>query len=107
MSPEVNLKATSYTPEVDDCGRILIPKEIRRTLSIKEGTIMDILVDEAAGLVVFQKHMTVHDKAQELAAKAGKPCHEFFGCTLSVKGGIMQCSGDCNSAFIRHGKFKS
>lgn len=37
------MKATGIVRRIDDLGRVVIPKEIRRTLRIKEGTPMEIL----------------------------------------------------------------
>ena len=39
------MKATGITRRVDDLGRIVIPKEIRRTLHLLEGTPMEIFTD--------------------------------------------------------------
>ena len=36
------MKATGIVRRVDDLGRIVIPKEIRRTLRIREGDLIDI-----------------------------------------------------------------
>lgn len=37
------MKATGIVRRIDDLGRVVIPKEIRRTLRIKEGTPLEIL----------------------------------------------------------------
>lgn len=34
---EVEMKATGIVRRIDDLGRIVVPKEIRRTLRIREG----------------------------------------------------------------------
>ena len=36
------MKATGITRKIDELGRIVIPKEIRRTLHIREGTPLEI-----------------------------------------------------------------
>ena len=36
------MKATGIVRRIDDLGRVVIPKEIRRTLRIKEGTPLEI-----------------------------------------------------------------
>jgi bifunctional DNA-binding transcriptional regulator/antitoxin component of YhaV-PrlF toxin-antitoxin module len=38
------MKATGIVRRVDDLGRIVIPKEIRRTLRIREGPLTDNIV---------------------------------------------------------------
>ncbi|MBR4874861.1 MAG: AbrB/MazE/SpoVT family DNA-binding domain-containing protein, partial [Clostridia bacterium] len=49
------MKATGVVRRVDDLGRIVIPKEIRRTMRIREGEPMEIFV-EAGGGVIFKKY---------------------------------------------------
>lgn len=49
------MKPTGIIRRVDDLGRIVIPKEIRRTLGIKENEPMEIFVDKN-GTVVFKKY---------------------------------------------------
>lgn len=44
---EKTMKATGITRKIDELGRIVIPKEIRRTLRIREGTpLQTILTDD-------------------------------------------------------------
>ena len=40
------MKATGIVRRIDDLGRVVIPKEIRRTLRIKEGTPLEIFTDK-------------------------------------------------------------
>lgn len=57
------MKATGIVRRIDDLGRVVIPKEIRRTLNIREGDPLEIFVGEN-GSVVFQKYETpAEDKA--------------------------------------------
>ena len=42
------MKATGIVRRIDDLGRVVIPKEIRRTLRIKEGTPLEIFTDDFA-----------------------------------------------------------
>ncbi|MBT9176672.1 MAG: Stage V sporulation protein T [Firmicutes bacterium] len=39
------MKATGIVRRIDDLGRVVIPKEIRRTLRIREGDPLEIYVD--------------------------------------------------------------
>ena len=50
------MRSTGIVRRVDDLGRIVIPKEVRRTLRILEGQPMEILVDIKEGSVIFQKY---------------------------------------------------
>ena len=49
------MKATGIVRRVDDLGRIVIPKEIRRTLRIREGDPLEIYTDKEGG-VIFKKY---------------------------------------------------
>ena len=40
------MKATGITRKIDELGRIVIPKEIRRTLRIREGTPLEIFTEK-------------------------------------------------------------
>lgn len=48
------MKATGIIRRIDDLGRVVIPKEIRRTLRIREGDPLELFVENNA--VVFQKY---------------------------------------------------
>lgn len=50
------MKATGIVRRVDDLGRVVIPKEIRRTMGVTEGTALEIFV-ESDGSVIFRKYM--------------------------------------------------
>lgn len=48
------MKATGIIRRIDDLGRVVIPREIRRTLHIKEGDPLEIFTGE--GGVIFRKY---------------------------------------------------
>ena len=50
------MRATGILRRVDDLGRIVIPKEIRRNLGIAEGDPLEIFVDPTNDMVCFQKY---------------------------------------------------
>ena len=52
------MKATGIVRRIDDLGRVVIPKEIRRTLRIREGDPLEIFTD-ANGEVIFKKYSPV------------------------------------------------
>ncbi len=47
------MKATGIVRRIDDLGRVVIPKEIRRTLRIREGDPLEIFTDRD-GEVIFK-----------------------------------------------------
>lgn len=49
------MKATGIIRRIDDLGRIVIPKELRRNMNIREGDPMEIYLDED-NRVVFEKY---------------------------------------------------
>lgn len=61
------MKATGIVRRVDDLGRIVIPKEIRRTLRIREGDPLEIYTEKDGG-VIFRKYSPMGD-LQEFAAQ--------------------------------------
>ena len=50
------MKATGIVRRIDDLGRVVIPKEIRRTLRIKEGTPLEIFTDKE-GEIILKKFL--------------------------------------------------
>ena len=52
------MKATGIVRRIDDLGRVVIPKEIRRTLRIREGDPLEIYTDPE-GEVIFKKYSPV------------------------------------------------
>ena len=46
------MKATGIVRRIDDLGRIVIPKEIRKTLKVKEGMPLEIYTDQEGGIIL-------------------------------------------------------
>lgn len=46
------MKATGIVRRIDDLGRVVIPKEIRRTLRIREGDPLEIFTDREGGVIL-------------------------------------------------------
>ena len=86
------MKATGIVRRVDDLGRIVIPKEIRRTLRIREGDPLEIYTEKDGG-VIFRKYSPMGDLQEFAAANSYfSPClqaywHIFFivECFLFLK----------------------
>ena len=63
------MKATGIIRRIDELGRIVIPKEIRKTLRIKEGENLEIYVDKEDN-IILKKHSLIkrmNDFAQDFA----------------------------------------
>ena len=54
------MKATGVVRRIDDLGRVVIPKEIRRTMRIREGDSLEIFVNQS-GEVVLKKYSPIAD----------------------------------------------
>lgn len=52
------MKATGIVRRIDDLGRVVIPKEIRRTMRIREGDPLEIYTD-SNGEVIFKKYSPI------------------------------------------------
>ena len=56
------MKATGIVRRIDDLGRVVIPKEIRRTMRIREGDPLEIYTDRE-GEVIFKKYSPIGELA--------------------------------------------
>ena len=62
------MRATGIVRRIDELGRVVIPKEIRRTMGIKEGTPLEMFIDtESGGLVLLSYHSEASDKINAIA----------------------------------------
>ena len=73
------MKATGIVRRIDDLGRVVIPKEIRRTLRIREGDPLEIYT-EKDGEVIFKKYSPMG----ELSGFAGEICEALSRSTGTV-----------------------
>ncbi len=87
------MKATGIVRRVDDLGRIVIPKEIRRTLRIREGDPLEIYTEKDGG-VIFRKYSPMGD-LQDFASQMCEAIGESFGgiAAVSDRDSIIALSG--------------
>ena len=52
------MKATGIVRRIDDLGRVVVPKEIRKTLRIREGDPLEIFTDRE-GKIILKKYSPV------------------------------------------------
>lgn len=55
------MKATGIVRRIDDLGRVVIPKEIRRNFHIREGDPLEIYMSEDGKYVCFKKYMVTEE----------------------------------------------
>ena len=74
------MKATGIVRRIDDLGRVVIPKEIRRSLRIREGEALEIFTNNINGMpcVCFAKYQTSFPN--DLKAVGEKIYNEMTGC---------------------------
>ncbi len=87
------MKATGIVRRIDDLGRVVIPKEIRRTMRIREGDPLEIYTDRD-GEVIFKKYSPIG----ELASFASQYAETLYKtCNMSViisdRDAIIACAG--------------
>ena len=87
------MKATGIVRRIDDLGRVVIPKEIRRTMRIREGDPLEIYTDRE-GEVIFKKYSPIG----ELASFAAQYAETLYKtCNMSViisdRDAVVACAG--------------
>ena len=81
------MKATGIVRRIDDLGRVVIPKEIRRTLRIREGDPLEIFVDREGEVIL----KSIHPSASWVTLHRNFPKHYMKICITphSFVTGIM------------------
>ena len=90
------MKATGITRKIDELGRIVIPKEIRRTLRIREGTPLEIFT-EKNGEIILRKYSPLG----ELVSFA-----QLYAESLAQATGMMVCITDLEQVIAAAGGAK-
>ncbi len=76
------MKATGIVRRIDDLGRVVIPKEIRRTMRIREGDPLEIYTSND-GEVIFKKYSPINELS-EGAAQAAEVVQKLSGAPVVV-----------------------
>lgn len=76
------MKATGIVRRIDDLGRVVIPKEIRRTMRIREGEPLEIYVDRE-GEVILKKYSPISELG-EFAEEYADSLHEALGHVVCI-----------------------
>ncbi len=76
------MKATGIVRRIDDLGRVVIPKEIRRTMRIREGDPLEIFT-EKDGEVIFKKYSPVGELT-DFASQICETLNKTTGCITAV-----------------------
>ena len=90
------MKATGVVRRIDDLGRVVIPKEIRKTLRIKEGEPLEIFTDRE-GQVILKKYSPIGELSEFATGYAE---------TLSKTTGHIACITDKDTVIAVSGGSK-
>ena len=94
------MKATGIVRRIDDLGRVVIPKEIRRTMRIREGDPLEIYTDRE-GEVIFKKYSPIG----ELASFASEYVETLYKtCQMSTivcdRDSVVACAGVSKKEYL-------
>jgi len=94
------LKATGIVRRIDDLGRIVIPKEIRRTLRIREGDPLEIFTDKE-GEVILKKYSPIGELS-EFASQYAESLNKASGhiTCIADRDSIIAVSGASKKDFL-------
>jgi len=87
------MKATGIVRRIDDLGRVVIPKEIRRTMRIREGDPLEIFTDRE-GEVIFKKYSPIGELGT-FAAQYAETLHKTCGLSIVIcdRDAVIACAG--------------
>lgn len=76
------MKATGIVRRIDDLGRVVVPKEIRRTLRIREGDPLEIFVDRE-GEVILKKYSPIRELS-DFAKEYAEALYDSLGHLILI-----------------------
>ena len=85
------MKATGIVRRVDDLGRVVIPKEIRRTLKIREGDPLEIFLEK--NCVCFKKYSTLGSFSEDILRVAQDMAQRTFKHQVAIYDRDSKISG--------------
>ena len=88
------MKATGIVRRIDDLGRVVIPKEIRRTMHIREGDPLELFVNDRT--IILKKYQP---STEELAEDCVKFVNKVRNDITSIG-----CYGDTTAVVLKNGK---
>ena len=94
------MKATGVVRRIDDLGRVVIPKEIRRTLRIREGDPLEIFTDREGG-VILKKYSPIGELT-DFSKEYAESLQQAIGhiILISDKDAFVSVSGASKKDYI-------
>ena len=93
------MKATGIVRRIDDLGRVVIPKEIRRTLRIKEGTPLEIFTDRE-GEIILKKYSPIGELSLFAKEYAESLSHSTMLSCITDHDQVVAAAGPGSKEFI-------
>ena len=96
------MKATGIVRRIDDLGRVVIPKEIRRSLRIHEGEALEIFTNNEGG-VVFQKYSPIGEVSQ-FTMQYAEAIHKSAGIPVAIcdLDNVVAAAGVSRKDYLEH-----
>ncbi|MBR1654196.1 MAG: stage V sporulation protein T [Clostridia bacterium] len=97
------MKATGVVRRIDDLGRVVIPKEIRKTLRIKEGDPLEIFTDKE-GEIILKKYSPIGELS-EFATEYAETLAKTTGhiACITDKDTVIAVSGGSKKEYLEQG----
>ena len=92
------MKATGIIRRIDDLGRVVIPREIRRTLKIREGDPLEIFLEDN-GYVCFKKYSALGSLSEETLRVAQTMAQRTFNHQIAIYDCSRKISGPDSYGF--------
>lgn len=94
------MKATGIVRRIDDLGRVVIPKEIRRTLRIREGDPLEIFTDKD-GEIILKKYSPIGELG-DFAVRYAESLYKTSGhiTCITDRDSVVAISGALKKDFI-------
>ncbi len=94
------MKATGVVRRIDDLGRIVIPKEIRKNLRIKNGENLEIFIDEKDN-IILRKYSQI-DKLKDVATSITEAIHLITKKNIIITNtdSFIAISGNLKKAYL-------
>ena len=94
------MKATGIVRRIDELGRIVIPKEIRKTLRIREGENLEIYVDANENIIL--RKYSLMTKINDFAQNFADSIHTFIKHNIIITdtNTVIACSGPLKKDYL-------
>ena len=93
------MKVTGIVRRIDDLGRIVIPKEIRKTLRVKDGESLEIYLDDDS--IVLKKYFPL-EKTSDFYKNYVTSIHEIIGENIVIvdRDTVLAFAGELKKKYL-------